>query len=212
MAPTTAALITPPAAEPISLDQVKQHLGVTGSEQDDLISLYLSAARQWIDGPSWLGGRTLMPQTWDLVIDTFPIYEIEFPLTPVQSVTQVAYDDANGDPMIMAPETYYLDNVGDMPWLVPGDEGWPETLDAVNSVRIRFIAGYLDAASVPSPIKAALLLMVGHLYAFAGQSLFLRREIVDGVGSQEWTVSNIAGQVITQTVTSLLSPYRIMIV
>ena len=54
--------------------------------------------------------------------------------------------------------------------------------------------------------------MLGHTYSLSSQSLFLRRETVDGVGSQEWTVSEVAGTVITRAAESLLNPYRMMLV
>lgn len=158
-------LITPPEDEPLTLIEVKQHLGVEHDEQDTLIGLYLAAARQWIDGPSWLGGRTLMPQTWELVLDAFPTHEIALPLTPVQSITSITYDDADGNSMLVDGDEYYLDKDSNPAWLVPLTDGWPTTLDAVNAVRIRFVAGYADAAAVPAPIKAALLLLVGHLFS-----------------------------------------------
>jgi hypothetical protein len=47
---------------------------------------------------------------------------------------------------------------------------WPTTIHQANAVRIRFRAGYIDAANSPPidsvdfPIKAAILLNLGNLY------------------------------------------------
>jgi uncharacterized phiE125 gp8 family phage protein len=186
-------LITPPAGGPLSLSEIKKHLLVEHDEQDDLIALYAAAATQWIDGPSWLGGRTIMPQTWDLTLDTFPSHEIKLPLIPVQSIQQIAYDDVDGNETFMNNADYELDASGYPVWVVPVT-GWPSTVEAINAVRIRFVAGYQDATQVPAPIKAAILLLIGHLFAN-------REEVAPGLPPRTQ---------IPVGATDLLSPWRIM--
>jgi uncharacterized phiE125 gp8 family phage protein len=34
----------------------------------------------------------------------------------------------------------------------------------LNSVTVRYVVGYADAASVPAPLKQAMLLMIGDMY------------------------------------------------
>jgi hypothetical protein len=55
-------------------------------------------------------------------------------------------------------------------WVVPTNgAGWPGTIDAINSVRVRFRAGYQDTnsppgVSVPEDIRAGIKLFLGALY------------------------------------------------
>lgn len=159
-------LITPPAVEPVSLEEVKAHLRIADDDSDTLLPIYIAAARQWIDGnDGWLG-RALVSQTWELTLDEFPTSEIRLPLPPVQSVTSVKYDDGDGIEQAIDSADYYLDTTGGVGWVVPlANVSWPATLAGVNTVRVRFVAGYATAADVPAPIRAAILLMVGHLFA-----------------------------------------------
>jgi uncharacterized phiE125 gp8 family phage protein len=189
-------LITPPAAEPLSLTEVKAHLRVDHTDDDALIALYLTAVRQWIDGKDGWLGRALMPQTWELSLDEFPTAEIRLPLVPVQSVSSVIYDDADGIPQTVDPDDYWLDDVSEPAWIAPvADVSWPTPISAVNAVRVRFVAGYANAASVPFPIKAALLLMVGHLYRN-------RESVMQEQGKPE---------VLPMGVDALLSTYRVFL-
>ena len=156
-------LITPPAEEPITLEEAKQHLRVEDSSQDLLIGLYIMAARQHIDGKDGWLGRAIVSQTWELSLDTFPADEIQIPLVPLVSITSVVYDDEDGIEQTIDGADYTLDPAG---WVVTaGDYSWPTPITAINAVRVRFVAGYGDAADVPATIKAAILLMVGDLYA-----------------------------------------------
>lgn len=165
-------LITPPAIEPVTLVEAKAHLRVNFSDDDTLISAFVAASRMNVEG--WLG-RALIDQTWDLYLDEFPtdtFKGIQIPLPPLISVTSVKYDDAAGVEQTMDPTGYYVDVASQPGWIVPtGGSGasWPTPLDAINSVRIRFRAGYMTSdsppvGSVPQDIKHGLLLTLGSLY------------------------------------------------
>jgi uncharacterized phiE125 gp8 family phage protein len=177
-------LITAPAVEPVSLDEAKAHLRVSTSDTDDLISIYIRAAREYCEGPYGFLGRALVTQTWRLTLDEFPAGsgfsasswcsqgEIQIPLPPLQSVTSVAYDDANSVEQIVSPALYFVDTVSQPGWLLPVNASWPTPLNAANSVRITFVAGYPAstdsppdlAANVPFNVKAAMLLMIGNMF------------------------------------------------
>ncbi len=165
-------LITAPTVEPISLTEAKAHLRVNHSDDDTIIGALITAATSFVDGPSGFLGRALVAQTWELVIDEFPTSEIQIPLPPLQSVVSVKYDDTAGIEQTLASTDYYVDDASEPGWIVPISTGWPSTIDAINAVRVRFIAGYdSDAASppdltanIPGAIKAAMLLHIGALY------------------------------------------------
>lgn len=160
-------LITPPATDPVSLAVAKAHLRVVDSENDTIISALIKASTTNVE--AWLG-RALIDQTWDLYIDGFPTAEIKIPLPPLIEVLEINYDDSDGNIQTVNAADYYVDSVSQPGWVVPaGNLTWPTTLDAINSVRVRFRAGYLSEDSppvenIPFDIKAAILLNLGSLY------------------------------------------------
>lgn len=163
-------LITPPAAEPITLVEAKEHLRVDHSTDDALIAAMITASRTFCE--QWTA-RAFVTQTWELVIDDFPSAEIMLPLPPLQSVTSVKYDDAGGVEQTLGTTEYDVDTVNQPGWVVPSTSGWPTSVwTGINSVRIRYVAGYDPsadsppdlAANVPGSLKAAMFLYLGQLY------------------------------------------------
>jgi uncharacterized phiE125 gp8 family phage protein len=156
-----------PTTTPLSLTEVKAHLRVDGTDQDSVIQMYLDAATQYADGEWGYLGRALVTQTWRLTIDTFPCAEIKIPLPPLQSITSVGYFDSAGDFQTLVEDTdYFVDDQSEPAWITPMTT-WPTTLDAINSVRIEFVAGYAGTSSppsltenIPAAIKQGMLLLI----------------------------------------------------
>jgi uncharacterized phiE125 gp8 family phage protein len=160
-------LITAPATTPVSLTEAKAHLRVDHSDEDTLITALIAAATEHYDGPRGILSRALMQQTWDLLLDEFPAGPaIRFPLGPLISVTEVAYIDPDTEiEAIFASSNYQVDIHQPLGWVQLAESAsWPDVMQTINAVRVRFVAGYADAAAVPAPIKAAILLNVGDLY------------------------------------------------
>jgi uncharacterized phiE125 gp8 family phage protein len=164
-------LITPPSIKPLTLTEAKAHLRIDTPDEDTLITLLIDAATTHVDGPTGFLGRALVDQTWDLILDTFPLNEILIPLPPLIQVTQVNYDDTAGVQHTLPTDQYTVDNAREPGWILPtAPSAWPATFAGINAVRIRFRAGYVDLTNSPPPdvpgdIKAAMLLMLGSLYA-----------------------------------------------
>ena len=157
---------TAPAATPVSLAEVKDHLRVEHNEDDALITLYLGAAVAHLDGDEGILGRALVTQTWDQTIDDFPHGDdLALMLAGVQSVTSITYRDMSGATQTFPAESYMLRHRHGLTWVhLKDDYTWPETDDEPGAVTVRFVAGYGDAAAVPAALKAAMLLHVGHMY------------------------------------------------
>jgi uncharacterized phiE125 gp8 family phage protein len=114
--------------------------------------------------------RTYITQTIDLYLDQFPAWRcIEIPFPPLQSVEFIRYKDAAGNIRTMSSSDYEVDAVSE-----PGRVGfawgqsWPTAYDGLNTVQIRFVAGYGLAADVPDEVKTAILMMVADLYSHRG--------------------------------------------
>lgn len=171
----TPVLITPPTADVVTLDEAKRHLRVDHTDDDALIGGMIGAAVNHLDpaGQGWLG-RALRPQVWEARLDAFPCGAILLPFPPMISVESVKYDDADGVERTAVLNTDYRIFEGGA-WkarIEPVYGGtWPSARSDRDTVRIRFNAGYPPAEgdapdTLPPQIKAAVLLMVGDMYAF----------------------------------------------
>lgn len=149
-------LITTPIDTPVTLAEAKAHLRVDYADDDAMIGAIISAAVAHLDGFTGILGRALMPQTWSQEYAGFT-GDLVLPFGPIISVSSVAYDGNTFD-------DYRLLADGRGPFLRVNDgESWPSTSEPV---VVTFQAGYADAASVPSPIKSAILLHIGTLYEY----------------------------------------------
>lgn len=158
------AVITPPAEEPVTRVEAKLHLRVDHTADDDLIDRLITAARQRVENATW---RALVTQTLELTLDAWPGgNRLELPRPPLVSVTSVTYTNSDGQATVWSSSLYQVITQGTPGRIVPAyGESWPTaTLRAANGIAVRYVAGYGAAAAVPALLKAAILLLVGHLY------------------------------------------------
>jgi uncharacterized phiE125 gp8 family phage protein len=154
-------LKTAPASEPITTAEAKKHLNVTTSDDDTYIDTLVTAARMHTEN---ILRRALITQTWNLYLDAFKS-PTELPKPPLVSVTSIKYIDTDGAEQTTATGVYTVDTDAD-----PGqvylsyDQTWPDARTIDKAIDIEYVAGYGAAADVPTAIKHAILLLVGHLY------------------------------------------------
>lgn len=154
-------LITAPTAEPVTLTEAKAHLRVIGTDDDAYITTLIVAARQ---AAEHITGRALMPQTWELALNAFEC-EMKLPKPPIASVTSVKYLDAAGTLQTLSATDYELNDYKEPAEIIrPFLTIWPVTQQHENAVKIRYVAGYANAAAVPQEIKSWMLLRIGMLY------------------------------------------------
>lgn len=151
--------ITPPTDEPITLDDAKAHLRITHTDEDALILLMITAARQQAEA---ITGRVFMTQTLELSMDTFPA-RIHVPFAPLQSVVSLKYLDVSGTEQTYSDILLWRENgVGR---IAPAWGGmWPDYRAQPGAIKLRCIAGYATADEVPQAIKHWLLCYIGALY------------------------------------------------
>jgi uncharacterized phiE125 gp8 family phage protein len=163
-------LITPPAIEPVTLDDTKLHLKVDTSDDDALITRLITAARARAE---WHTGRALNTQSWILWLDCWPQCGIiEIPLPPLQSVTSVTLYAPDDSATVVDPATYQVDAASAPARLTLKSTVLPPAnLRAINSVAIAFSAGYGDAADdAPAGFRAAILELIAFLYEHRGEA------------------------------------------
>jgi uncharacterized phiE125 gp8 family phage protein len=182
----TPKVITPPEDEPIPLEEARAHLEAAsyGESDDDpvdelddtMIMGWLAAAREHCED---FLGLSLSPRTLEIALDRFPTVRddgrtyIELPMGPVSEVLSITIPDASGDSddtdaALVDEAVYVLDDFSTPARLV-SLAGWPSMTAGTNAIRIRYEAGYaIDSdgnSAMPKSIRAAILLVLGHLYA-----------------------------------------------
>ncbi len=183
-------IVTPAAAEPVYLDDLKAHLRVTVDDDDDLISSYLSAARRVAE--QW-SRQTLMPTQYLLTVDRFPlvpnsqfapgnpsvltpvlqntwpldpsIWAIFLPHNPVISIDQFRYVDITNGLTTLDPSEYQLDSVS-TPGRISNIVGsfWPSIAFVPSAVQITFTAGYASIAEIPASLILAIKMLTRLYY------------------------------------------------
>ncbi|ADK13442.1 head-tail connector protein [Clostridium ljungdahlii] len=159
-------IITPPAVEPITLEEAKQHLRVTGSDDDIILLSMIRQAREFCED---FQNRKYITQTLEMVLDSFPNDNyISFKnCSPVQSVESVKYYDSGGREYIFDSSNYIVDTDSFVNRIVLGYcKLWPTiALQTANAVRVRFTAGFGDKPeNVPETVKWAMVLHMRLLY------------------------------------------------
>lgn len=152
-------VITPPV-EPVTLAEARLQCRVTDTAEDSLLASYITAAREYCQHYTQ---RAIGSQTLEIALDGFPDGAIELPMSPATAITSIKYIDTNGVEQTLAGSAYVLDDYSHLSWVIRayGTE-WPITQGVANALKLRYQAG---TATVPGPIRAAMLLMIAHLFA-----------------------------------------------
>lgn len=177
----TPRTIEPPAAEPLTLAECRTHLRVAAYEDDDshpddaLIMALQAAAREHCEN---FLGLSLSTRTLEIALDAFPTVAadgstaIELPMGPVREVVYILAgepaSDSDSDAVFdIDPADYLLDDYRKPERIVPVS-AWPNVAAGTNSIKVRYLAGYgVDSdggEALPAALRAALLLVLGHLY------------------------------------------------
>lgn len=180
-------VIIPPSAI-VSWDDAKAHLRLDGDDERTYVEALVAAAAGWIDGPGGWLGRAIGEQELETRFSKF-CDRMEL-MAPVIKINAVEYIDENGASQSVAGDSCRVVGRSSRPQLaVAFGESWPSARCDDDAVRVRYSAGYPD---VPSPIKQAILLLVGQWYE--------AREAVN--------IGNIVNE-LPFAVDALLGPFRV---
>ena len=130
-----------PTVEPVTLQQLKDHLRIYHTEEDSLLETYLKAARMYAE--TTLCWRAFVEQEIEYIRDSF-LYEIKLPRPPLRSVQSITYKDTTGAENTIEPVEYIVDTDSEPARIVPAyDKNWPTSpLYPVNAVKVSYTAGY----------------------------------------------------------------------
>ena len=149
-------LITPPAVEPVTVDEIKAAGRIDNAAFDTQITtLLIPAIRQEAEHRL---SRRLITQTVELLLDQFPCpssLAIDLTLPDAQAITSIKYLDSAGVEQTLSTSVYQLDpdHIPSRVLLKTG-QSWPETQNLPSSVRIRYTVGYGNAGTdVPNSVR-----------------------------------------------------------
>lgn len=140
-------------AEPVTFAEAKKHLDVARDDQDDMITGMITAAREWVEN------YTGLSFDGDAVTQTFRCFRagitlLVWPADENAEVT-VAYLNSVGEPVEVTGARLWR-AAKPARLLPPLNGAWPTDADGSIAVTV---------TGVPFSLKAAMLLMIGDLYA-----------------------------------------------
>lgn len=158
----TSIRLADPATEPVSVEEMRAHLRLNGSEEDASLLGFLNAARSHIEQST---RRALISQSWRLYLDAWPVGRIvRLPVSPVQSVDQVTVYDLDGNASQLDPSDWQLDRSA-QPERVKISLGAGLPASQMMAAEVDFTAGYGAAtADVPEDFRQAVRLLAAHWF------------------------------------------------
>ena len=159
---------TAPAELAVSVSDAKGHLRVVHSSEDAVITAFVAAAIDHLDGYSGILGRCLVTQTWKQTYPGWPSdgrLRLPFPDVDADSVV-VTYLDTLADEQVVTDTLYEVlhDARGAYVEFRSAFDAPSLEDDRAAPVWVTFDAGYGAAAAVPAAIRAAILLITADFY------------------------------------------------
>nr|WP_316653295.1 head-tail connector protein [uncultured Gellertiella sp.] len=161
----TYILLSAPAAEPLTLADVKAHLRLDGTAEDDVLTSLIRVARDHLERAT---GLLPITQSHRLCLDS--VCEdgvIQLVKGPVQRIDAIRVYGADGVAAGIDPARAAFDrNVlpARLMLATPAVSG-----QAINGIEVDFTAGFgASGNEVPDSIRRALLLHVAGMYEYRG--------------------------------------------
>lgn len=189
--PRGLVLVTAPATEPVTASELRTHLRTDATELPDAeANALITDARTEIEN---MTAVAFITQSWRMAIDRWPaggeawwdgvremsitelynsntLQSLTLPRWPLASITSVTtYDEASNSTSVTVANVFDVDT-----YRTPGrltlkrGQTWPIALRGSNAIEIVYVAGYTNAAAVPSPMKRAVRQLAAFLYSHRG--------------------------------------------
>lgn len=178
MTPYTRTVVQP-AAEPLSIDEVKLHLRIDTDDENDWIEPQITAARQAAEN---FCNRYIAEQGVEMRADGWPCYwwnaanrymhdTIMLPGSDPARDVVIKYIDVDGVEQTLDDAVYSVNQ-----FRAPSTVGiaynqfWPAARNEPGAIRVTYTAGYTlpgdspQAYPLPAAIRSAMLLMIGNWY------------------------------------------------
>lgn len=137
--------IIEPKGLPVHLDVVKDHLKVTSTDEDSLITSYVSGAVELLQAHT---NRQLITTVKDYYLDALKTC-IKFTKGPISKISAVYYIDEDDNEQTLSSSLYDVDLISAKSRIIQEkDSTYPDVKTKPNAVRIRHTAGYVTPFTV----------------------------------------------------------------
>lgn len=183
----SALLLTPPASEPLTLNEAKAFLRVEHGDDDDVITALIAAARVHVEA---MTRRALLAQTWRFVLDAWPRDGRLAPrIGPLRELVAARVFDADGEARDIDGESFVVDIAANV--IAAPCFALPAPGRAQAGIALDVLCGYgVDATDVPADLRQAIRLLLAHWY--------------------DNRVATADGAAVPAGVSALLAPYRML--
>lgn len=179
-------VINPPQTTPVSLSEMKEHLRVVHTDEDQYITLLVEAATRITE--RYLG-RRLIDTGLRLTLDGYGLQlsradwwggvrqgrrgsdnerSITLPDLPLQSVDEIRTFNRSDTPTAYAASNYIVDAADpDLHGRVVLRDSatWPADLREANAIEVDFVAGYGQTATdIPEALRQGVLMVGAFMY------------------------------------------------
>lgn len=153
-------LVTASTELPVSIAEARAQCRIDHSDEDVQLDGWIRAATEHCQNVTW---RQFVTATLALRMCDLPSC-IYVPRPPLIAVSSITYTDLDGDTQTVSSSLYVVDSYSQPGRIIPAYNAvYPSDLRGYeNDVTVTYTAGYGTAASVPTPLKQAILLLVSH--------------------------------------------------
>lgn len=158
--------VTPPAVEPLTLEEAKRHARIYHDADDVDVARYIKAGRKWLER---FTRRAFVQQVLRATFRDFPREDhpavLALPRPPLVSVSLVQYKAAAGGVLTTLDAAgYQVDPTGLVGTLEPAyGAAWPGVRVGPQAVQVTYTAGYgALGTDVEEDLREALCLLVTH--------------------------------------------------
>jgi uncharacterized phiE125 gp8 family phage protein len=161
------SILTPPAALPVTLASIKQHLRIDQDVEDDLLTELAQGAVDHVE--AHIRQVLILRDLRQYVDEVLPNRTIALEAWPIRQINQVTAYDHDGVATTLGDQNYRLDLSNDRA-IVRVRPEFKASLMA-NGLEIDFEAGFGESGlDIPSNIIRSLHLIIAHWYEFRGAS------------------------------------------
>jgi hypothetical protein len=228
---------TAPSSEPVSLVQAKNWLRVSHTDDDDLITILITAAREACENfcsrsfaiKNYLQSMDAFPYYTDTVMSqmayppsyyALPMYSttlwnysqmIKLYMPPAIAVQGIDYTATDGTNKTLLQDTdFLLDNVNEPSRIFPKPGAmWPPCAYVPNAVRIRFTAGFGSPVVDPAPVDGEIAQGAGS-QPMPGRVKVAMQQLLAGWYENRESITPATLKEMPQHVSMLLWSLRIM--
>ena len=182
------------------LETVKQELGITDINSDDLLLRYIAEQSDVVNGYC---GRKFSKET---IVDSFNVdtgtcFPLILSRKPISSITAIVEISTTLD-----QSNYEIDLIGGRVWRLDGGlhSWWP-----VGKIIVTYTGGYELVTELPSAVERATIVLIKQAWFSRTRDPKAKSETVEGIGSIDFWVGASSGEYgINSEAAELLSPYR----